>query len=145
MKDAINQWGQVGVVHLWRYKPEKSGLKGWHFHADEAGLKCTIGLVELLGAATYPAKRTLNLTKPSERTVNGPFSPLGGRKIIAPVSLQLSTDGHDTKDLWQLEEEGERVKLHLGRQALAELLGGCCQTKSHNSPIARSSVFEARA
>lgn len=129
MSDAINEWRQAGVMHLWRYKPEKSGLKGWHFQADEQGLNSAIALVELLASATYPAKRTLNLTKPSERTINGPFSPIGNRKAIAPVSLQLSIDANQPEDLWQLEEEGERAKLHLGSKSIVELLAGLRERK----------------
>jgi hypothetical protein len=129
MSDAINDWRQAGVLHLWRYKPEKSGLKGWHFRADEQGLNSIIGLAEVLGSATYPAKRTVQLAKPSERTVNGPFSPLAGRKVIAPVSLQLSVDGDSPDDLWELVEEGERAKLRLGRKAVAELLDGLRELK----------------
>ena len=102
MIDPINDWRQTGVIHLWRYKPEKSGLKGWHLTGDERGLQSTAKLLELLGSATYPAKRTVNLTKPSERIAAGPFSPLHGRKVIAPISLQLSVDGSASDDLWEL-------------------------------------------
>src|SRR5215213_7050400 len=118
MKDAINDWRQAGVMHLWRYKPDKSGLTGWHFQTDEQGLNSAIALVELLASATYPAKRTLNLTKPSDRIINGPFSPIGNRKAIAPVSLQLSIDANAPEDRWQLDEEGERAKLQLGRKSI---------------------------
>jgi len=130
MSDAINQWRQAGVVHLWRYKPEKSGLKGWHFSTDHAGLESTIALVGLLGAANHPAKRTLTLTKPSQRTINRPFSPLAGRKVVAPVSLQLSVGADDAEDLWQLNEEGARAKLRLGRKSLRELLEALLELKS---------------
>jgi hypothetical protein len=129
MNDAINDWHQAGVVHLWRYNPEKRGLSGWHFKADDKGLSSTIALAELLAAATYPAKRTLSLTKPSERVINGPFSPIGNRKVISPISLQLSIDANQPEDFWQIDEEGERAKLHLGRLANAELLAGLRELK----------------
>ncbi len=104
--------------------PEKRGLTGWHFSPDKAGLDSTITLVELLGAATYPVKRTLRLTRPSEQTASSPFASLNGRKVIAPKSLQLSADGTRPADLWQVEEEGGRVRLRLGPKALMELLDG---------------------
>lgn len=124
MGERINEWRQVGAIHLWRYQPEKGGLKGWHLSASDEGLVSTIALVELLCAAPYPSKRTLHLARPSDRTINGPFSPVTGRKVISPTSLQLSVDADDPEGLWQLDEEGDRVRLRLGRQSATKLLDG---------------------
>lgn len=124
MGDPINAWRQVGVIHLWRYKPEKSGLKGWHMTADQDGLSSVIALVELLLAATYAAKRTLRLARPSKCIIRRPFSPLGDRRVVAPRSLQLSVHANGPEDYWQLDEEGEKLKLSLGRQSVVGLLDG---------------------
>jgi hypothetical protein len=119
--DLIKNWRQTGSLHLWRYKPEKRGLTGWHLKGDKSGIDSAIALLELMRDATYPAKRTLNLTKPSERTVNGPFSPVRGHKVISPQSLQLSLNESESDELWELSEEGGKARLQLGRKSLARL------------------------
>ena len=122
MSDPINAWRQAGDIHLWRYRPEKRGLEGWHLTADKDGLNSVIALAELLLAATHPAKRTLRLTKPSQQAINTPFRALGGRKVIAPCSLQLAVHTNGAEDHWELNEEGDRAQLRLGRQSVVAVL-----------------------
>jgi hypothetical protein len=124
MNDPVNEWRQQGIVHLWRYKPEKGGLNGWHFTADSAGLDSTIELIERVALAKHPGKRTVKLTTPSKKIVNGPFSPVRDRKVIAPSSLQLSVDKSDPADSWEIAEEGDRLRLQLGAKSVVELLEG---------------------
>jgi hypothetical protein len=129
MNPAINNWKQSGLVHFWRYKPEKSGLNGWHFQANVTGLDSVLDLVKILHSAAS-GKRTLTLTRPSDRMATGPFSPLAGRKVISPTSLQFSVSADSPVDLWQLDESGERAELKLGKESLAELRDGLEQLNS---------------
>lgn len=130
MENSINAWRQAGTVHLWRYKPEKGGYKGWHFTSDKDGLESAITLFELLNIASRSAKRTFKLIAPSDREINGPFRLNGMHKALAATSMQIELDTDQPADFWQLEVDGERVSLRLGRGSVTKVLDGLIERRT---------------
>ena len=130
MENSINAWRQAGVAHLWRYKPEKRGYKGWYFTSDKDGLESAITLFELLNVASRPAKRTIKLIAPSDHTTNGPFRLDGIHNVLAATSMQIELDTDQPVDFWQWDVLGERVCLRLGQGSVAKVLDGLIERRA---------------
>lgn len=120
----LSEWKQAGVMHLWRYDPEKPGIRGWHFTGDRQGLESVVALLRLLQGRPRVTSRQISLTQPSDRTIRGPFSPIDDRKVTTATSLQLVTDPELSEEFWEMKKDGGSVDLRLGVKSLVDLREG---------------------
>ena len=124
MRDPVGEWQQQGSIYLWRFKPEKRGLTGWHFAGDDQGCASTVALVRLLIHLDYPAKRTLRLAPPSCKIARIPFAYEGAHRLVCPTALRLRSCHDQLPSAWGVTEDADHVEFALGREALKELLAG---------------------
>lgn len=120
----LGEWKQVGATHLWRYDPEKPGLRGWHLTGDKPALQSISSLLGLMQGRPRLTSRALGLDAASTRSIKGPVTPVGDRRVTVASSLELVFDPERPADFWQLSKAGTVVTLQLGAVSLVDLREG---------------------
>lgn len=116
MDESIKCWNQKGRLALWMIP--RSRDESWNFTADSLGATSLLELIALMESATFPAWRTLKVTKPNFTPDHG-----GLRKIRVAESLRLVYDRSEFEgDRFRLSEpEPKKLKLELGADWLPAL------------------------
>jgi len=121
MSSGINEWKQRGTLHLWRFKPDKRGLKGWHFFADHIGCDNLVELLDLLKQANYPVKRTIKLEKTPHAIAKRPAALNKSYKVLTPDSLRFVRNPETEQDQWSSKMSGQSLEIELGYDRIEEL------------------------
>jgi len=122
MDQATSQWRQAGKVNLWRYVDEPKNYRGWHFAADAAGCDSLLELISLMDAATYTAKQTVMLTRPSIVQTQVP-GYAGRHQSYGRWHVHHSKTKFALRH-WRLIASGDEVTLELGTAHLDKLRQG---------------------
>jgi len=117
----VNKWVQRGCIYLWRHAGNPRNYCGWHMTADDAGCRSLLDLLDIIRDAQYAAKRTIQLTRPSEHELTSGCSapPRPATRWELSHSKPSMAPAH-----WCLSVEGTRVMLELGAERLEELWEG---------------------
>lgn len=122
MDERTQRWRQVGNVYLWRYVDRPHNYHGFHCTADAAGCASLIELLNLMHAAEFTARNTIQLTKPGANE----FSVVGypGR-THAPVTWTIETSREKyPPQYWSFVETDHDAKLTLGHDRIADVIRG---------------------
>ena len=67
---AVEKWRLNGCAHLWRYVNPGSGMRGWHFNADEFACVSISDLVDRMLASPWKSSKRFPISVPAVMTVN---------------------------------------------------------------------------
>lgn len=115
-----NDWKQSGRVSIWTYQGNPRSYRGWHLNCDEEGAGSLADLVSALAGAPEPSRRTVIITKPTQRQLAVPncsAKPRSPQKFVLTISADWSIT--EAEDLVVLGFPGDMAgEIETGLQAL---------------------------
>ena len=117
----IERWKQYGIISAWHYVDFPKNYCGYHLTADSDGCAFLLGLFERFRSASFPARKLLTLSPPSQQMLAVPNCHVSH---VSMRNIEFRSLRDYSPEHWAVTASDGKISIEVGCTRLADLEKG---------------------